>query len=179
MKHCLQIVFILSIGSVLAAQDWGTGSGGSPARRQQWFYGQRAYPLGYIPARGRINAIHERERTDRIARQQRKGPLTAAAGPNAGAAAAMDSATWTLIGPKPTGAGSVSVTSGRVNAIAIDPRDNNVVYIGAAEGGVWKTTDGGVNWTPLTDSQPSLANGAIAIDPQNPDTVYVGTGEEN
>src|SRR6202011_6164713 len=72
-----------------------------------------------------------------------------------------------------------SVTAGRVNAIAIDPRDNNVVYIGAAEGGVWKTTDGGINWTPLTDSQPSLATGSIAIDPTNPDTVYVGTGEEN
>ncbi|MCU1334751.1 MAG: glycosyl hydrolase, partial [Bryobacterales bacterium] len=106
------------------------------------------------------------------------GPLTAAAGPNAVAAAAMDSATWTLIGPKPTGSGS-SVTSGRVNAIAIDPRDNNVVYIGAAEGGVWKTLDGGLTWTPLTDNQASLASGAIAIDPQSPDTVYVGTGEEN
>src|SRR3984893_9833518 len=178
MKHCLQIVFILSIGSVLAAQDWGTGSGGSPARRQQWFYGQRAYPLGYIPAGARINAIHEMERINRIARQQRRGPLTAAAVPNASAAAAMDSATWTLIGPQPTGSG-ISITSGRVNAIAIDPRDNNIVYIGAAEGGVWKTVDGGATWKPLTDQEASLANGAIVLDPNNPNTIYVGTGEEN
>lgn len=91
----------------------------------------------------------------------------------------MDSANWTMIGPRPTGGGSDYVTAGRVNAIAIDPRDNNVAYIGAAEGGVWKTTDGGTTWTPLTDNQPSLATGAIVIDPNNPDTVYVGTGEEN
>src|SRR5262249_35269194 len=56
---------------------------------------------------------------------------------------------------------------------------SKTIYIGAAEGGVWKTVNGGVSWKPLTDSQPSLANGAIALDPSNPDTVYVGTGEEN
>ncbi len=179
MKQFLQVILVLSLGCSVFAQDWGQASGGDPAARQQWFYSERAFPLGYIPAGARPAAVREIERLDRIARQQRRGPLTAAAGANAIAAAAMDSATWTLIGPKPTGTGTVSVTSGRVNSIAIDPRDNNVVYIGAAEGGVWKTTDGGLNWTPLTDSQASLANGSIALDPRNPDTVYVGTGEEN
>lgn len=179
MKHRIQIAIILLFGSLLVAQDWKKAPGGGPAARQEWFYSQRAYPLGYIPPGARNTAIRELERTDRIARQQRRGPLTAAAAPNASAAAAMDSATWTLIGPKPTGAGSTSVTSGRVNAIAIDPRDNNIVYIGAAEGGVWKTVNGGLTWAPLTDNQASLASGAIAIDPRSPDTVYVGTGEEN
>ncbi|HEY6391000.1 MAG TPA: IPT/TIG domain-containing protein, partial [Bryobacteraceae bacterium] len=56
---------------------------------------------------------------------------------------------------------------------------NNTVYMGSAAGGVWKTTDGGANWKPLTDNQPSLSNGSIALDPAHPDTVYVGTGEEN
>ncbi len=181
MRQRLQIVIILSLslGSLLAAQDWKSGPRGGPAKRQEWFYSQRAYPRAYIPAGARNHAIRDIGRINRVARQQHRGPITAAAAPNANAAAAMDSATWTLIGPQPTGAGSTSVTSGRVNAIAIDPRDNNVVYIGAAEGGVWKTTDGGVNWKPLTDDQASLASGAIAIDPRNPDTVYVGTGEEN
>lgn len=179
MKLHRQIAIILFFGSFLVAQDWKRSSSATLRARQEWFYSQRAYPRGYIPRGARNNAIHEIERINRVARQQHRGPLTAAAAPNANAAAAMDSATWTLIGPRPTGAGSISVTSGRVNAIAIDPRDNNIVYIGAAEGGVWKTIDGGVNWTPLTDDQASLASGAIAIDPQNPDTVYVGTGEEN
>ncbi len=179
MKILLQISGILSLGSILCAQDWPAPSSATIRARQEWFYSQREFPLGSIPAGARVDAIRELRRIDRIARQQRKGPATAAAGRNATAAAAMDSATWTLIGPRPTGAGSISVTSGRVTAIAIDPRNSNVLYIGAAEGGVWKTTDGGVNWKPLTDDQPSLATGSIALDPQNPDTVYVGTGEEN
>ena len=44
---------------------------------------------------------------------------------------------------------------------------------------MWKTTDGGANWTPLTDDQPSLATGSIALAPSSPDIVYVGTGEQN
>jgi photosystem II stability/assembly factor-like uncharacterized protein len=63
--------------------------------------------------------------------------------------------------------------------VAIDPSDPSVIYLGAALGGVWKTTDEGQTWTPLTDDQPSLAMGAIAIDPLNPQTIYAGTGEEN
>jgi photosystem II stability/assembly factor-like uncharacterized protein len=82
---------------------------------------------------------------------------------------------WVSIGPRPTTAGNF--VSGRVISAAIDPRDSNVVYAGAATGGVWKTTDAGANWTPLTDDQPALASGSIALDPQNPDIVYVGTGE--
>ncbi len=67
--------------------------------------------------------------------------------------------------------------SGRVRALVVDPRNSDVVYLGAALGGVWKTTNGGDSWTPLTDDQASLATGAIILDPKNPDIVYVGTGE--
>jgi uncharacterized protein (TIGR03437 family) len=141
------------------------------AERQEWFYSQRQFPLGRIPTGARVNAIAAIRNLEIAARQQR--PLGQAT------AHAADPNKWTLIGPRPTGGGTTNVTAGRVNAVAIDPRDNNTVYIGAAEGGVWKTTDGGANWTPLTDDQPSIANGAIALDPTNPDIVYVGTGEEN
>ncbi|MEO8368283.1 MAG: IPT/TIG domain-containing protein [Candidatus Solibacter sp.] len=64
-------------------------------------------------------------------------------------------------------------------ALAVDPRDALTVYAGSGGGGVWKSTDGGATWNPLTDSQASLSAGAIAIDPVNPDTIYVGTGEIN
>jgi len=146
--------------------------------RDEWFYSQRAYPRTEIPAGARINAIAEIRRIDRAVRASHQHPLATTAA-DTGLPSTLDAATWTSIGPKPTDLGSTYVTAGRVNAIAIDPRDNNVVYIGAAEGGVWKTTDGGINWKPLTDNEASLASGAIAIDPTNPDTVYVGTGEEN
>src|ERR1700682_5375958 len=142
------------------------------AERQEWFYRQRQYPLDRIPLGARVKAIEAIKNIERATRA-RTG-LSAAARD-----ATSDPDNWTLIGPRPTDAGSSYVTAGRVNAIAIDPRDNDTVYIGAAEGGVWKTTDGGQNWAPLTDDQVSLATGAIAIDPTNPDIVYVGTGEEN
>src|SRR5690348_7721681 len=148
------------------------------AAREKWFYGQRAYPLGHIPTGARLNAIRDIEQIDAAARTRRQA-LRAATVPGGLPDATTDSANWTLIGPRPTDSGSNYVTAGRVNAIAIDPRDNNVVYMGAAEGGVWKTIDGGATWKPLTDDQPTLANGAIALDPTNPDIVFVGTGEEN
>jgi uncharacterized protein (TIGR03437 family) len=146
--------------------------------RDEWFYSQRSYPRSQIPAGARFNAIAEIKRIDRAVRARHRQSLATAA-IDGSLAATLDAATWTSIGPRPTDLNSTYVTAGRVNAIAIDPRDNDVVYIGAAEGGVWKTTDGGINWKPLTDDQASLASGAIAIDPTNPDTVYVGTGEEN
>lgn len=178
MKALRLLLFLVSLGSVLPAQLWERNEDDNPAARRAWFYDQRAYPLASIPPGARRDAIREIARTDALARLQRQAS-PAAVGLNKRASAALDAANWTLIGPRPTDSGTTRVTSGRVNAIAIDPRNNDVVYIGAAEGGIWKTTDGGVTWTALTDDQVSLASGSIALDPNHPDTVYVGTGEEN
>jgi photosystem II stability/assembly factor-like uncharacterized protein len=97
---------------------------------------------------------------------------------------------WISIGPFGTLLANHDVISGQVNAIAVDPRDANIVYVGASEGGVWKTTDGGGSWAVLTDTQlvrklPSgkskgtLSIGSIALDPSNSLNVYVGTGDPN
>ncbi len=90
---------------------------------------------------------------------------------------------WTSLGPKPIanlynpdGTGPYDA-SGRVRSIAVDPRNGDVAYIAAAQGGVWKTSDGGATWAPLTDHLSSLASGAVTLDPSNPDVVYYGTGE--
>ncbi|MBS1795946.1 MAG: proprotein convertase P-domain-containing protein [Acidobacteria bacterium] len=88
---------------------------------------------------------------------------------------------WQEIGPNPQPEGqTINVTtpvSGRVSAIAVHPANANIVYVGTAQGGLFRTTDGGATWTPLMDSALSLAIGAVAIAPTDPDTVYVGTGE--
>lgn len=68
---------------------------------------------------------------------------------------------------------------GRVTAVALDPDNQQTFFIGAASGGVFKTTDGGQNWTPVFDDQPSLSIGDVALAPSNPDIIYVGTGEAN
>lgn len=75
------------------------------------------------------------------------------------------------------GAGSRPSVAGRISAVAVDPSAANHILIGAASGGVWETRDGGVNWSPRTDNQPSCAIGAIAFSPGNPSIVYAGTGE--
>ena len=87
-------------------------------------------------------------------------------------------AAWTPIGPAPIIAGSFEY-SGRVISIAVHPTNENIVYVGTAQGGLYRSTDGGANWTALMDGAQSLAIGAIAIAPSDPETVYVGTGEHN
>jgi len=75
---------------------------------------------------------------------------------------------WQPLGPENQG--------GRTKSMLIDPRDPKVMYVGAVTGGVWKTTNGGENWTPLTDLFPTTGLGALAMDPSNPDVIYAGTG---
>jgi photosystem II stability/assembly factor-like uncharacterized protein len=89
---------------------------------------------------------------------------------------------WTSIGPSPTidgGTGYPEPTGGRITCIATDPTDPETLYVGAAGGGVWKSTDAGATWTPLTDAMPSLFMGALAVAPSNPNVIYAGTGEAN
>lgn len=96
---------------------------------------------------------------------------------------------WQAIGPAPLLNGQTptfpiipSSVSGRISSLAIDAIDN-AVYAGAAQGGVWRTLNGGASWTSLTDRLGSLAIGSIAIDPAphapNQGTLYIGTGEGN
>ncbi|HKI83660.1 MAG TPA: hypothetical protein VKA63_04920, partial [Candidatus Krumholzibacteria bacterium] len=69
--------------------------------------------------------------------------------------------------------------SGRIVAIAGVPGDENLIYLGTATGGLWKSVNGGLNFEPVFDDQPVASIGAIALEPGNPDVVWVGTGESN
>src|SRR5207253_11437234 len=69
--------------------------------------------------------------------------------------------------------------AGRTLAIAFDPVTPSTMFIGTAGGGVWKSTDSGITWSPKTDYRISLAVGALAIDPNSPLRVFAGTGEYN
>jgi uncharacterized protein (TIGR03437 family) len=131
-------------------------------RRQRHFDRSRSVPDTVAAADLRIRAIRQMDALPRLRAGER----------------------WKLIGPRPsittTGpSAGAPLASGRVTSLAVDPRNSDVAYLGAAEGGVWKTLDGGRNWLPLTDDQISLAIGSLAIDASAPDTVYAGTGEEN
>jgi photosystem II stability/assembly factor-like uncharacterized protein len=77
---------------------------------------------------------------------------------------------WRLIGP---------FRGGRVVAVSGVPGDSTTFYFGAVNGGIWKTTDAGVVWTPVFDSQPVGSIGALAVARSDPKTIYAGTGESD
>jgi photosystem II stability/assembly factor-like uncharacterized protein len=94
----------------------------------------------------------------------------------------LSTTSWVPIGPAPDLNAQVPgylPASGRIAAVAADPTNANTIYIAAAGGGVWKTTNGGTTWSPLTDQQASLSMGALALAPSNPNIIYAGTGEAN
>ena len=70
-----------------------------------------------------------------------------------------------------------ALMGGRIADVAVHPRDRHTWYVAAGSGGVWKTTNAGVTFTPIFDAQPSYSIGAVAIDPAHPEIVWVGTGE--
>jgi photosystem II stability/assembly factor-like uncharacterized protein len=71
------------------------------------------------------------------------------------------------------------LNNGRVTCIVVHPEHGNVIYIGTASGGIWKTEDCGRNWIAISDYAPSLSIGALAMDPNDHDIMYAGTGEGN
>jgi photosystem II stability/assembly factor-like uncharacterized protein len=121
----------------------------------EWGYAQRAYPYGRIDYEQLKEAVVEAQAM-RLEARKLAAPL---------------GATWSEEGPSNIGA--------RVTDLAIDPGDPDVVYAAMASGGVFKSTDGGGTWTPISDDLPVLTIGAIAVDPVDPDVIYVGTGEAN
>src|SRR5258708_38054803 len=68
---------------------------------------------------------------------------------------------------------------GRVDDIAVVESDPRIMYVGTAAGGVFKTENGGVAFTPLTDKLPNSTVGDIAIAPPDPTNVFLGLGEAN
>ena len=97
--------------------------------------------------------------------------------------AKVSATAWIPIGPAPIPNGQTqnvtTAVSGRVSCVAIHPTNPNIVYVGTAQGGVYRSVDGGTNWTPIFDAAQSLAIGALALAPSSPGILYVGTGEAN
>lgn len=85
--------------------------------------------------------------------------------------AALSNLSWRSIGPANMG--------GRVADVEGVPGDPNIVYVATGSGGIFKTTNGGMSWTPIFDRQTTISVGDIALEPGNPDVIWVGTGESN
>ncbi len=83
---------------------------------------------------------------------------------------------WQIIGPigKPSGGGA-----GRLNFIRFDPTNSNTIWVGAPDGGLWKTTNGGTSWTTNTDQLTVIGVSDVAIDPSNTQIMYLATGDSD
>lgn len=84
---------------------------------------------------------------------------------------------WIPVGPDTRADNTLTKGLGRINCITFHPTDPNTFWVGVAQGGVWKTTNSGTSWTPLTDELPIIRISDIAIDPNHPDTMYVCLGD--
>lgn len=133
-----------------------------PDGRANWFMYQRMYPFDAVPDGAREAAFDEMKRQGESSRPAGAG------------------ATWTPIGPLPTTSAyqaNGGFNSGRINAIAVSPANVQLVIIGSATGGIWRSTNGGTNFTPVSDSQADLGVGAIAFAPSDPNIVYAAMGD--
>jgi hypothetical protein len=98
---------------------------------------------------------------------------------------------WIALGPSPIPNGQTYTShgtappsqevpvSGRVSAIAVDPTDPKIVYVGGAQGGVYRSQNGGQTWEPLLGGALNFAIGCITVDPTDSTRVLIGTGEGN
>ncbi|HEV3312011.1 MAG TPA: hypothetical protein VG815_15985, partial [Chloroflexota bacterium] len=178
-----------SAGPVANAQRLGgntmaqAGSAHGDARLAgltHWWRLKRGHPSGAALAAARAKA-------NLLPHSNRLPSATVVAGSGMIKRHDLPTKAWTSIGPAPIGGtapdgGKWGFSSGRVAAIALDPTTagaNQVIYLGTASGGVWKSSDNGGSWAPLTDNQPALSTGAITVDPNSHNTIYVGTGEAN
>lgn len=82
---------------------------------------------------------------------------------------------WVNRGPMVSPSGSNGI--GRINAVAIDPINANIVYAGSAGGGLWKSTNDGLTWSVVTDNIGVLGISKIVIHPTEPETIYIATGD--
>ncbi|NJL26832.1 MAG: hypothetical protein HC897_02595 [Thermoanaerobaculia bacterium] len=130
--------------------------------REEWFSRQRGLDELYRPAELRAKAIED------VGLALAAQPELAVAG------------SWQVVGPSPMTMLSWTMgrVAGRVSALAVSPSSEQVLYLGTASGGLWKTVDGGTNWSAAFDAAGTQTIGSVAIDPNNSNVVWVGTGEQ-
>ena len=89
-----------------------------------------------------------------------------------------DEANWTGLGPYESPGGYAGL--GRINCIAFHPLNNNIIYAGSPSGGLWKTSDGGSSWIPLTDNNQVLGVSDIVVVPNgSTEIIYIATGDRD
>ena len=127
-----------------------------------------AMDIGYMRRRAYPNETVDPEAYPRMLAAAQKMPVLI---PGGGKHSTQATTQWQPLGPY--------TIDGRITCIATHPTDSNTFYVGAASGGLWKTTDHGSSWKCVTDTFGMLSTACVAIDPIQPETIYLGMGEPN
>ncbi len=137
------------------------GSGYKPFMRWSEFYKNGVLPDGTLPSPSFLNNAWQQKQampTQRI----------------------TTATQWEPMGPfDHAQAGSWNPGQGRVNVVLIDPTNSNTIYVGAPSGGIWKSTDRGATWKPLSDNLPQLGVSGIAVAHNDPNIIYISTGDDD
>ena len=167
LKNFLYLLVFLSFSALTLAQEiYENESGESIREREQYIYVRRAGGPGNILPQNTYEMAARHKET--MIKDRETNSMTSMVN-------------WISINPIGLFylVTNNNFISGRTNSIAFVPGQPNILYIAAAQGGVWKTTNGGVNWFALTDNLSTLACGDIVVDQTNPNILYLGTGELN
>ena len=192
-RHFVAFVLALGIAAIPATAQRRSVPGAAQTQAEQ-LKREQLFRRGRIP-KGGVAGVPAAVLLQRALRQKAQLRQNASAVSTFSALSASGEGAWSPLGPAPllsNATGSLGEldygpVAGRVTAIAVDPNDasGNTVYIGGANGGVWKSSNAAasnpatVAWTALTDQQPTLSTGAIAVQPGNAQVLLVGTGEAN
>lgn len=137
------------------------GKGYRVFKRWEWLMEPRTHPTGVRPD----PQVYAKALKDLASMRRVQG--------------AKSNADWQPIGPAAWanwGSG-YNPGNGRVNCITVDPTNASVIYVGTPAGGLWKSTNGGAQWTSLFDDAPTLGVSGVAVDPTDPQVVYCATGD--
>lgn len=161
MKDLKLALFFICISSIIIGSSYFINEGVAEGEESEedekkptdWLYSQRAYPFEHINHESFVEAVRQLQNI----RNQ--------------SIILRGDSDWAFAGPSNAG--------GRITSLGIHPSDAQTIYIGSAAGGVFKTTDGGILWTPIFDKSSSLSIGDLAVAPSDKNILYVGTGEAN
>lgn len=140
-------------------------SGYKPFRRWEYKWKNDITDQGYLISPSEINAAFQQKQQSKLNKASRS-------------ALALPVSNWQPIGPY-NNALENTRARGRVNVIVADPSNANTLYMGTPAGGIWKSTNHGTSWAPLSDNLPQIGVSGIAVDFSNQNTIYIATGDKD
>jgi len=148
-------------------REYEKGNGFMPYKRWEYLNSMRCYPDGVFPQPGSYYDIFQGIIRDYETHKTEYEKT--------------DLSNWTPLGLTAwtNGNNGYNPGNGRVNAVAVDPNNSNIIFIASPSGGVWKSNNGGQSWNTTFDNMPHLGVSSIAVHPDSSNIIFIGTGDRD